>query len=218
MLNSITFENFTIKKVVSKSYLGVTLDENLNWKVHIKELEKSLIKLSNSFKIIKHKIPDENKLLLYYAYVYSKIQYGLEVFGSASATEMRKIQTKQNTALKILFSKDFYTPTIQLHHDLSVLLVKDIYKLYLTKFVYKHQNGLLPEAFDDYFIKNDTFHTHFTRQNMNLHKSQYKNQTGQKMIKHKGITFWNEFPSNVRNAVSINVFTRKAKEYLLSNY
>ena len=39
-----------------------------------------------------------------------------------------------------------------------------------------------------------------------------------KMIKHTGITFWNEFPSNVRNAVSIKVFTRKAKEYLLRNY
>ena len=132
--------------------------------------------------------------------------------------KLGKFRQKQNTALKVLFSKDFYTPTTKLHHNLGVLLVKDIYKLYLAKFVFKHQHGLLPEAFDDYFTKNDTFHTHFTKQNMNLHKYQYINLTGQKMVKHRTITFWNELPSNVRNAVSIKVFTRKAKEYLLTNY
>ena len=88
ILNTISIDNLAIRKVDSKNYLGVTLDENLNWKKHIHEIEKSLIKISNSFKIIKHKVPDANKLLLYYAYVYSKIQYGLEVYGSASETEL----------------------------------------------------------------------------------------------------------------------------------
>ena len=126
MLNNISFGNVTITKVHDKNYLGVTLDENLNWHMHIKELEKTLIKISNSFKIIKHKVPDKNKLMLYYAYIYSKIQYGIEVFGSASNTVLKRIQTKQNTALKILFNKDYYTSTNLLHADLGVLLVKDI--------------------------------------------------------------------------------------------
>ena len=177
-----------------------------------------MIKLSNSFKIIKHKVPDKNKLLLYNAYIYSKIQYGLEVFGSASATEISKIQTKQNTALKILFNKDFYTPADKLHKDLSILLVGDIYKLYLVKFVFKHQHGLLPEVFDDYFITNDTIHRHFTRQTTQLHKTQHKNMYGGKMVKRRGIQYWNELPITLRNAACIKTFTTHVKQYIIKGY
>ncbi len=50
------------------------------------ELCTSLIKILNSFKIIKHQIPEQNKILLYYAYIFTKIQYGIEVFGGAASS------------------------------------------------------------------------------------------------------------------------------------
>ena len=218
ILNNISFDNITIAKVENKNYLGVYLDENLNWQKHIKELETTLIKISNSFKIIKHKIPNENKLLLYYAYIYSKIQYGIEVFGSASNTVLQQIQTKQNRALKILFDKDYFTPTNELHKDLGVLLVSDIYKLYLVKFIYKHQHNMLPEVFDNYFVTNDTIHRYHTRQNNKLHISHCKNMCGKKMVKTKGIQFWNELPEIIRYSNSIKSFTNGVKHYLLKYY
>ncbi len=49
-LNSIQIGNAIIKKVPSAKYLGVVLDEKLNWKEHISTLNKSLLKVSNSFK------------------------------------------------------------------------------------------------------------------------------------------------------------------------
>ncbi len=61
-LNNIQFENMLIKKVLSAKYLGVVLDENLYWKDHISTLNKIPIKTSNSFKIIKHQVPQINKL------------------------------------------------------------------------------------------------------------------------------------------------------------
>ena len=218
ILNNISIDATTIKKVNSKNYLGVTLDENLNWQKHIKDIEESLIKISNSFKIIKHKVPNENKLLLYYAYIYSKIQYGLEVYGSAPATELRKLQTKQNNSLKILFNKDFYTPTYKLHKELGVLLVKDVYKLYLAKFVYKHQVGILPDIFDSYFVKNDYIHRYYTRQTSNLHKPQSKNIYGGKTTKQRGVQIWNEFPAKLRQGVSVKSFARHAKKYIIQSY
>ena len=156
--------------------------------------------------------------MLYYAYIYSKIQYGIEVFGSASNTTLKKIQTKQNTALKILFNKDFYTSTNLLHAEMGVLLVKDIYNMYLTKFVYKHQHNLLPEAFDDYYSTNNLIHVHNTRQKANLHKTQYKTMYGEKMIKHKGSQLWNDLPLKVRNCNSIKTFSKYAKEYFIQRY
>ncbi len=58
--------------------------------------------------------------------------------------------TKQSSKYPIL-KRLLYTPRKVLHNELKVLLIRDIYKLSILKFVYKQQNYLLPEIFNDYF-------------------------------------------------------------------
>ena len=116
-LNNYKVNNITISRTDQSKYLGVILDEKLNWEAHIKHLAMELTKTIGAFNIIKNYIPEKNKKQLYYAYVYSKIQYGIEVYGHAKTSYLRKIQTKQNRALKTLFNLDYRSPTLQLHHD-----------------------------------------------------------------------------------------------------
>ncbi len=71
-MSSIQFDDTIIRNVPFAKYLGVTLDEKLDWKEHISILNKSLIKISNSFKIIKYQVPQSNKITLYYAYIFQK--------------------------------------------------------------------------------------------------------------------------------------------------
>ena len=112
------------------------------------------MKITNSFKIIKHYVPEENKILLLNAYIGSKIQYGIELYGRASPTTLQKVQIRQNWAMKVLFNKDFLTPTDTLHRELKTLKIRDQYKFDILKFVYKHQNNLLPEIFNNNFTHN----------------------------------------------------------------
>ncbi len=67
----------------------------------------------------------------------------MEAYGRGNATVMKKVQTQQNRAIKILFNKNYYTPTKILHKDLDILLIQDIYKLSIAKLVYKQKNVLL---------------------------------------------------------------------------
>ncbi len=53
---------------------------------------------------MKHQVPQLDKIIFYYAYIYSKIQYGIEVYGRACS----------------------------LHKDIDILLVQDIFKLYIN--------------------------------------------------------------------------------------
>ncbi len=112
---------------------------------------------------------------LYYAYMYSKIEYGIETYGRATATKLKQVQIQQNKSLKILFDKDYYIPTKELHRDLSLLQVQEIFKLYhvyCLKFVYK-QHFLLPDIFDTYFTNNNNnVHQHNARQKHGLHVRQ----------------------------------------------
>jgi hypothetical protein len=216
-LSSIKVGYVIIKRVKSAKHLGVILDENLNWQEHISETHSSLVKIANSFKIIKHQIPDKNKPLFYNAYILSKIQYGIEVYGTAASSSLKKIQTQQNRALKILHTKDFYTPTKLLHKDLNVLLVKDIYNLSVLQFVYKQRCDLLPSIFNNFFTQNTSIHSHNTRQSKGLYANHPKNKYGLNRIKYQGPILWNSIPEKTRN-LSLTTFVKKVKKSFISLY
>ncbi len=86
----------------------------------------------------------------------------MNAYGRANPTVMKKVQTHQNRAVKILFNKDYYTPTKILYKDLYILLMQDIYKLSIAKCVYKQKNALLAEIFRDLFTENIQVHSNNT--------------------------------------------------------
>lgn len=185
---------------------------------HVDNLTKSIIKINNSFKIIKNKVHKNNKFILYNAYIYSKILYGIEVYGRANQTTINKVQIQQNRSLKILYNKDFYTPTKQLHKDLNVLLVKDIFKLSNAKFVYKYRKDLLPPVFNNLFIDNRCMYKYNTRQCNNIHLTKANGKYGDLKIAHQGATIWNSLPLKIRNLKSIKNFSKKVKKIILESY
>ena len=74
-LNEIKTEFMTVMRVKSFEYLGLTLDEHLNWNEHVNELCKSLIKYFGIFTHIKYKITLVVVRQLYHAFIYSRIKY-----------------------------------------------------------------------------------------------------------------------------------------------
>ena len=111
-LNNIMINGTKVDRVQSVKYLGMTLDEKLNWKEHTEKLLTKLTKTNQAFKIVKNFVSKKQKAALYYAYFYSALQYGIEVYSQGPSNNLKKLQVKQNRALKILHNKDFLTPTI----------------------------------------------------------------------------------------------------------
>ena len=165
--------------------------------------------------IVKNFVTHKNKHLLYYAYIYSKIKYGIEVYGTANATQIKKVKVKQNRALKVLFNKDFLTPTYSLHKELEVLKGKDINKLHTAKFVHMQQ---IPSIFKNFLIANQTVHQHNTRQNHNLHINQPNTNNGKRTMKYHGATIWNALAGSLGKIDSNKTFGSQLKRILLANY
>ncbi len=70
----------------------------------------------------------------------------------------------QNHMIKVLYNLDWLTPTNNLHRDLSILTVKDIFKLQVAKFMYKQTGNGLPSIFIMYYTTNAKVHRYRTRQ------------------------------------------------------
>jgi len=217
-LNNIKINGNIIKREESTKYLGVLIDDTLSYKNHINDLTTKLTKIVNSFKIVKHYVPEKNRILLFEAYFNSKIQYGIELYGSANQSLINKLQIKQNRAIKTLFNLDYLTPTKQLHKDYKILMVSDKYKLSLGKFTYKQLNNLLPEAFENYFSIIKDNHEHMTRRLNDIKSCKCKTELGKKSTKYQGATLWNETPTIIRNLGKLKSFSIETKKFLINQY
>ena len=217
-LKQIEINNTTIKHSQHSKYLGIILDQDLNWEEHVEKLKKDLSSIIGSFKIIKNYIPEANKRQLYYAHIYSKLQYGIEIYGQATAKTIKQLQVKQNKALKALYNYDHYMPTKELHKELKLLLVKDITIHKIIQFVQLQQLHKIPSIFDKYFIENKQIHSHETRQIQNLHTPKAKTTLGKKSIKYTGAKEWNGVPIEIRKRKCIKSFKKETKNFIFQKY
>ena len=100
-MGEIVTSDMTIKRVKSFQYLGLTLDGTLRYNEHVECLGKSLIKYFGIFNKIKYRVTNKLARELYHAFIYSRIKYGIEVYGNCSAKNINTIQVTQNKLLKL---------------------------------------------------------------------------------------------------------------------
>ena len=121
----------------------------------------SPIRFFGIFNHIKCKVNLKLSRQLYYAFIYSKIKYGMAVYGSCSSTDIGKIRTMQNKLMKLLLRLRGMTPTNELHMHLNILKVSDIYKSNVLSFVNEILSGRSPDIFKNCFIlKNNQYDMH----------------------------------------------------------
>jgi hypothetical protein len=209
--------NMEIKQVPSVKYLGVYLDEKLSWKYHIDYVAKKLSQLTGVFYHLSRFIPVELVSQIYYAYVFPYIKYGIEVYGSCSKTALNIIQVKQSKLLKIVCKRDMRDSSTALHQELKLLNCQSIHELFTLIFVYKQQNKLLPDIFNNYFRLVGEVNERITRQQNNLYIPKSKLTQGTLTMKRHGAELWNDLPEELKCCNSISLFKQNVKLYLLNN-
>ena len=223
-------------------YLGVLIDEHLNWKEHVLNVTK---KISRSVGIIcKLRSCMDVSLLrtLYYSLVYSHLNYGIHAWGSACKTDLEKILTLQKKVVRAMTGNRWYQtygnpgPLVSsdpLFKNLGILKVEDIYKLNLGKFIFSSLSHLSPPLFWTWFTINNQ---KVTRSNTIIHQDDYfdvgtpvptitlvrkpckKESYGAKMVQVLGPVIWNDLPAIVRDSDSLLIFKKSLIKFLLSGY
>jgi hypothetical protein len=84
-----------LSEVQSCKYLGITIDNHLNFKPHIENVCKRLRSMNAVFKVIRPKLTYDAARLLYIALCDSVVSYGLSSYGLAYKTNLEKISVIQ---------------------------------------------------------------------------------------------------------------------------
>ena len=141
-IKSIDVEDLAIPVVNHTKFLGIWLDDKLNWKRHVENLK---IKLNKNYRILcnsKNMLNSNAQKSLYYAQIHSHLQYGIVSWGNMiSATEISKLQNIQNKCVGTLSRSE--NPT-ELFKKFNILQIHDLIFLSNCKLVYKLLNNTLP--------------------------------------------------------------------------
>ena len=114
--------------------------------MHVNFVCDSLVKLFWYFNHIKHILTQRAVQQLYYDFIYSKIAYGLDVYGYTSVSIVSKIQTMQNKLFKLILKLDIRIRTNTMRKMLNILKIEDIHEAFVNfcamKNVLKYLNSI----------------------------------------------------------------------------
>ena len=202
-------------------YLGLLLDHKLTWDSHIQELNKKLVKYTGIFSKIRYCLPLTCRHAVYNAFISSRLNYGSEIYVNTTKKFIQPLIITQNKILRILQFKNIKTPINSLYREFGVLKLRDLHDFNICCTVHKfiHFPHLLPDAVNTIFCRNEQIHHYDTRNKKDLHPIKIKTKLyGEKTISFQGIHCWNKLPSNIKEINSVNLFKKKLKQHMLSNY
>ena len=196
---SIDFEN-------SIKFLGVSLDDRLNFSYHIQNMCNKISKTCGILYRASDCIPQNILINLYYSLVYPHLLYGILIWGDAADSHMSCIILIQKRLIRILTSSDYLAPTSPLFLLTKILPIRYVYKFAVGIFMYgQHMsNSILYPS-----------HDHDTRSRTDATLTFQRLGQCQRSLSFNGPKIWNSIPLSIRNSSSLLTFKKKYKHHLL---
>ena len=212
-------DNVHLKLVSHAKYLGIIIDSNLSWKDHIDYLYKKLLKFTSFFYKLRYSVPPCVMKMLYFAFVYPQLLYGIAVYANTCKSHLGKLMVLNNKLLRIAQNCTVRTRTTDLYKQYHTLPLPTLHEYEILVFVHKclYMHSILPNVFSNYFPLNNSIHAHVTRSSNKIHLHVVDSVFGSKCIKYKGCSLWNSLPNWLTSKSSLSVFKRELKDYLLQN-
>ena len=206
-----------IKPSSYTKFLGILIDNKLNWKEHISYITKTIARVNGIIYKTKNFLPKSVLILIYNALVLPHLNYSLLLWGNAHKTFLNNLHILQKKIIRNIHSVPYNTHSAPLFTNSNILNIFDLYSYQVGIFMYKFHHGLLPESFDSFFAYNYEFHNYNTRSKTSIHVDYSRTKLNQLQIRSRGVFLWNSLPSNIKDSKSLHLFKTSLKRYIQSS-
>ena len=200
-LFTLSLDSVILKEIQEWKYVGVIIDNQLNWSSHISALAKKLSKCCYLLTIVRHEVSIKYLLVLYYSYFFSNLRYGIIFWGHSS--RIKEILILQKRCLRIIFRKK---PTescrpLFLNNEILTVINLSIFE----RCIYIYNN---PERYK----RNQDIHSHNTRNKCNINTSVINNKWDL-----EDLQIYNHLPYELKQLTSAKQFKTRVKKLLVSH-
>ena len=145
------------ERVRVAKFIGVLLDEQLNWRPHIACVQSKLSKTTAILYKCSLVIDSSSMRILYCSIFLPYIHYCSEIWGNTYHSNINRIIIIQKRAIMLLFDAGRLDHTAPLFQRANVLKFTDLVKLKTAVFMYKAYHCMLPENIQRNFVRKDVF-------------------------------------------------------------
>lgn len=184
----VQLENVELASSLHTSFLGVVLDSRLGWKQHVSTVVDKLAQFCYALRTLSANADLETCLIAYYAYVYSRLRYGVIVWGNS--VESDRVFVAQKRTIRSIFGMKVRESCKPVFKEHNILTFYSIYILECVKFV---RNNF------DLFEQYKREHSHDTRHRNNLCPSQTSLSLVQRNVVSQCISIYNKLPSTIKD-------------------
>ena len=213
-LPKLTINDVAIKREPTMTFLGVLLDENLNWKEHINYIENKISKSMGILYKSRFLLNEQCTKNLYFDFVHSYLNYGNAAWASTTKTNLSILLRRQKHASRIVYFKDRYTHAKPLMISLNALNIYqlNIYKILL--FMHKVKNNNITHVFKQSFSEvSNKYNTKSS--SINFYKPLCKTKCAQYAISYRGPYLWNSLVPRSLQTIPFITFKQKIKTMCL---
>ena len=204
-----------LKKTDNYKYLGIFVDDKLNWDIQVKTLCSKLSSVCGVISKVRHYLDRESLMLIYNSLFDSRLRYAILAWGTTSEQKLSKLRSLQNRAVRFITYSSFRTSVAPLYASLKILPLNELFFMQKSIFMHGIHYNNLPLALQMYCEQPE--HRYSTRYKTSGNYVLPKSITnrGQRSIKYTGPKAWAEVPILLKDIAFRKPFSKKIKEFIL---
>uniref|UniRef100_A0A3B1IHU1 Reverse transcriptase domain-containing protein n=1 Tax=Astyanax mexicanus TaxID=7994 RepID=A0A3B1IHU1_ASTMX len=206
-----------ITRVSSTRFLGIHMDEFLNFRSHIDELTKKLSKYVGLFLKLRQFLPGEALLTLYRTLFEPHLNYCNIIWSNTFSCHLRKLHILQKKIIRIISWASSDAPSDPLFCQLGLLKITELNIFHNACVMYSVVNKLndrLCYLIPIYLPS----HAYQTRKKHYIMGKKRKLKCTSLSVVCKGPQVWNDIDIDLQMSQTIHVFKRRLRRRLLLKY
>ena len=214
---SLIINGTNIEKVNEFNFLGLTINEFMNWNSHCSKISNKISRTLGVMNRLKRYLPISAMKLMYSSLILSHLQFAVTCWGF----KWDRLFKLQKRAIRIMTNSKYNAHTDPLFKDLGLLKIQDIFDAQCLKFWYKFVNNLVPSYFASMFTYNHAIYGIETRQRGSLHLFPVRTSNARNVLRHRIPELLCTFPQGILEKVhthSLVSFSNHVKLHLIKSY
>ena len=141
----------SIGEVQNTKFLGIIIDNKLNWKDHISYIAGKVSRGVGMIIKARNYLNRDGLMCLYYSFVYPYFTYCNHIWGSTYKSNLRRLIVLQNKVLRIILHAKPRKSAEPFYKELNIMKFKNINKYLIGNFMYHYNSGKVPGIFSHFF-------------------------------------------------------------------
>ncbi len=200
----IEINNTKLQMVNNYRYLGMTLDECLNYNNYIKKILSSVAHKMYLMKRVKQYLTEKSCLLIYKSFILPIIEYGNVLYRNTNKSNLCKLQRIQNHCIKVCLNLDPRSDTKVIHEKAKLNFLEDRREKQILKLMFERTK-------EDIYLEKPNEEQRQTR-SMSAPKlkfPKFKNNQAKKAVIYEGSILWNNLPNIIKKSETKKLFNSR---------